>query len=300
MAPSGSKRSGSGGSSGKNHGKSRRGKSGTSPNPKKKKATKPPGNNQDDVDQNAKIKELKDQIEALQKENEDRSTPSSTRSRSVKGHKDGGAVYIPQNKTLKAAVENVVKEDVWPTTKFICSESHISEVCEFVAKNTDEIHELIKKNPTKTDAIYKSFEEKYGDFICTTLNQHRTNCQANVKKWWQKREQEGKPMPTIDELREIIMRKGLKYNKDDVKKNLQNRHWFQWYHTGVIQVCGKTRYGHNIRKQGPISTIKDEGGNKYVTSSDEAFLLLCLENSEQRLQYTAECRKNGKKPDPKH
>ena len=139
--------------------------------------------------------------------------------------KDGGPVYVPQNKTLKAAVENVVKDDVWPTTKFICSDEHISKVCEFVANTTEEIDELIKKNPTKKHAIHKAFEEKYGDLICTILNQHRTNCQANVKKWWQKREQEGKPMPTIDQLREIIMRKGLKYDDKDPKKNLQNRHW---------------------------------------------------------------------------
>ena len=80
------------------------------------------------------------------------------------------------------------------------------------------------------------------------------------------------------------------------KRILQNREWFKWYWTCLLpKVCGNKRWGIPIRNYGLILTHAPVNSKKkYVTSSDEALVLLLYENCGQRFPYVAKLGKRGK------
>ena len=75
------------------------------------------------------------------------------------------------------------------------------------------------------------------------------------------------------------------------------RKLFQWYWEELLaKVTGKGRWGQGIRCHGTISEhTYPDGRGKCVSSSDEAMVLLCLENGEQRFRYCLECETGEKK-----
>jgi hypothetical protein len=74
------------------------------------------------------------------------------------------------------------------------------------------------------------------------------------------------------------------------KEVKQNREWFKWYWLALLpKVCGNKRWGATIRQYGLISEHApiENPNQKYVTSSDEALVMLLMENCGQRFPYLA-------------
>ena len=97
--------------------------------------------------------------------------------------------------------------------------------------------------------------QKYGQTICSAINEKRTNIQSALQKVYIKRYCSGLPMPTHKELKDIVMRKGLDYidterkeGKTDekyaeklalAKKNERNRDFFIWYWLELVPTTVK-------------------------------------------------------------
>ena len=124
-------------------------------------------------------------------------------------------------------------------------------------------------------------------------------------------------MPTHNEFREIIMRRGLDYidteRKEDetdeeyqeklklAKENERNREIFVWYWLEVLPVAvPKDKWGIKMRFFGTISghAPLDNPDDKYITDSDETLIVLMWENCSKRFPYVAKCKKNEVAYDP--
>ena len=75
---------------------------------------------------------------------------------------------------------------------------------------------------------------------------------------------------------------------------------FQWYWMELLPcIVGKHNWGNNIRKYSLIHNghFPDNDKKKYITTSDEALLIVLMENCSQRFPYAYECKKNGESED---
>ena len=154
------------------------------------------------------------------------------------------------------------------------------------------------------NAGVKAFSETYGPSVTTTINNARTSSMSLMRKAHIDFCKEGNKQPTVDQLRTVILRRGMDFQgkfEDNhlVPEDIAHlRKLFQWYWEELLaKVTGKGRWGQGIRCHGTISehTCPDGTRGKYISSSDEAMVLLCLENGEQRFRCCLECETGEKK-----
>jgi hypothetical protein len=202
------------------------------------------------------------------------------------------------NNEVMGKVKDLTQSHIWPMYKFLSNEAQIDEVALIVLRKIPEMaHHEHETNGLRT------FSDMYGTTICTTINNNRTNAMSYLRKAYTAYGKEGgNKVPTLVQLREVICRKGMDLDEEDPQKNaqaVQYRHWFQWYwETLLPKVTGKYAWGQGIRTSGTICEHKDpDTGKKYISSSDEAMVLLCMENGEQRFKYCLECELKGEKAD---
>ena len=258
-------------------------------------------------------KELEAAIRKLQQEMEENNrqhqlelamaTKSAQKSKKNRASSTGFGSQVPVSTELDERVAEVAGTDLWRTCKFLADESQVDEACEMVMKLIPEVADLVDPENADKEVNIQAFNEHYGETICRTINVKRGDVQSGLKKAYQARAAANLSMPTPKELGQVIRRVDLEYDPEDPEKNAQNREWFLWYWEHLLsKVSGKANWGHNIRCYGTISkhAPPDDPKKKYITSSDEALVLLLYENCGQRFPYTAECAAKGVSADKTH
>ena len=258
-------------------------------------------------------KQLEDQIQCLKAQMEENERKhqlalaqakiSAPKSKSRRGKKNGFGTNIPISTELQDRIRKVAGHDLWRTCKFLASEEQLDEACEIVMGFIPELADLVSdENPDKEQNVL-GFSDNYGETICKVINTKRGEVQSGLKKAYEIRVAAGLSVPTPKELAQVIRRKGLEFDPEDPNKNAKNRDWFMWYWEHLLsKVGGKNKWGHTIRCYGTISkhAPPDDPKRKYITSSDEALVLVLYENCGQRFPYTAECAAKNQTADKSH
>ena len=170
------------------------------------------------------------------------------------------AVVLSSN-GMKKHIKEIVKHEIWRTRKFVNNQDQIEDVCQDIMEISDQLKPLWEDTKNRK-AYIKSMAQNYGQTICSAINEKRSNIQSAVQKVYTKRFKDGLYMPTHNEFREIVMRRGLDYidterEEDETdeqfnkklelaKQNERNRKIFVWYWLEVL----------------PVSVSKDEWGLK--------------------------------------
>ena len=253
------------------------------------------------------IAELKAQLEASQKKNqqlESRVSTAGTGTRTNKKVKVPSLVNIPANHS--DSVKEAFTEHCWPQTKFIANRQELKGVCARIMQALPQFQDLVAPEFADRDVAIDQFVDIYGGELTTFLNSKRTGVAGNMRKAFVARYLSGKKMPTTKELLSVIYRKNLVLQKvpDEASEDLQasitheneeiraNLDIFRWYWEHLLPcVSGKNYWGVNIRKHVTISkgVFPDDPKKKYITSSDEALVLIAYENNYQRFPWVAEC-----------
>lgn len=249
------------------------------------------------AEEEKKNKQLEDQMqkEALLSSKKKRKTPTM--------------VNIPANH--KDSVLEAFKEHCWPQTKFIANRGELKANCARIMAVLPQFQDLVAKDNADEDINIDAFVDIYGNAICGYLNSQRTGVAGNMRKAYVKRASNGSKMPTAKELLSVIYRKDLVFKEipEGASKDLQaaikaenegirtNLEIFRWYWECLLPcVSGKQYWGLNIRKHVTISkgVFPDDRSKKYVTSSDEALVLIMYENCDTRFPWVAQCYSKGK------
>ena len=93
------------------------------------------------------------------------------------------------------------------------------------------------------------------------------------------------------ELLQVVLRRGLQDDPDDVAGMDQRCEWFIWrWDQLLVRVAGSNAWGQGKRHYSLISSghPPDDPKKKCITSSHEAFVELCCENCGQRFPCIAE------------
>ena len=249
-----------------------------------------------------RIRQLEQQVAQLGKENGDLQEQVVKKKKGRKGLQPG----IPLNKEMAELIDKKVGSELWRTCKFLASEPQLTRATWLVMKMIPEANALLPPNSdindAETQAIAENFKYTYGGTITKKLNNRRNSAQSGIQAAYVKRALKGKFLPTPQQLLHVVKRKGLgnpssmkktdpRYTSDDDLK--LNWDIFEFYWDELLpKVAGKQNWGKNMRHYGLISTMTfpNDKTKKYVTSSDEALVVLLVENMGQRLPYVAQCK----------
>ena len=225
-------------------------------------------------------------------------------------------------------VGDMVVQQIWPQTKFIADEEELTDVCKILMAKMKQFSDFLK-DPEVEEENIRAFSKIYSSKINKTINGKRTNTAGSLRKECIARYLSGLKMPSIPELQTVIVRKDMvllpepkiPVVPDDATAEVaeqiqaeiteiqaeiteiqaknakikQNQEWFQWHWEKLLPaVVGKHNWGHNTRLYTTISKGVFPGTNtKCITSSDEALVLILMENGVRRFAYAAKCKENG-------
>lgn len=207
-------------------------------------------------------------------------------------------------------VISYVETELWRNTKFIATNKELADVAKAIMADMPEFQAFVAEDAEDTKDNIEQFVAIYRGVINKTINQKRTNVAGNLKKAYEKRYLEGKAMPNHLELKAVIYRQDLEEvevpdnlsEKDTEELELanervrRNQEFFDWYWTCLLPtVGGRHNWGHNIRNYNTINQgiMPGTQDKKYITSSDEALILILYMNCSRRFPYTAQCAKNN-------
>ena len=228
-----------------------------------------------------------------------------------------------------------VKQEIWRDVKFLATEEEVLCVCKVLIKEMPQFSDLRSENPAQLEANAKAIEEVYGQIVLSAINQRRTDVNSLLRKAYiayalkndgdvpdaatikkvayrkdlqevevpeitLKKPEEGATEEEIQAYQDEIAKveKAQKYNKEVA----YNWGVFRWYwEVLLLQVCSKHRWGPNFRHFFTISggTVRKDPTKKLVTVTDEAFVVVSVENCDRRFRYSAECAVDGTKADKK-
>ena len=271
-----------------------------------------------EIQAGAQEEELLKELAALKKENKSlkakNPTPPVPVSMSKRRKFAIGADQIPVALDLTKKVCDYVKFVTWRRTKFLATENKLYGVCAQIMREMEEFQHLLEETDDE-DTVIKAFASVYGKDITKVLNERRTNTASSLKKAFDKRAAKKQTMPTPKQLSCVISRsRDLLYlevpedasEAEEAKimakcaKNDELRDFFDWYWDSLLPcVQGKFSWGHGMRYYHTISGghFPEDKTKKYVTSSDEALVLLMYENYYKRWPYTFECSEKKEKID---
>ena len=218
------------------------------------------------------------------------------------------SAVVLSNSGLKNHIKELVKQEIFRTRKFVNNVDQIEEICDELLELSEMLEPLLD-DPKNRKAYVKSLAQNYGQTVCSAINEKRTNVQSALQKVYVKRYCSGLPMPTHTEMKEIVLRRGLDYIDTERKegetdeqyaeklalaqKNERNREFFIWYWLECVPTTVKKgNWNRKIRFFGTITDHAplDSPDDKYVTTSDEALIVLMFENCSKRYPYVAECK----------
>ena len=214
--------------------------------------------------------------------------------------KSRGTRAIPVNKEMKTAFYDVAKTELWRNTKFIADDEELRDATMLVASKIPDLKKYFAtEDPDERDEIADAFLENYGGTVAKAINDSRSNAQGAIKKAYEKRVLSGESVPDAPLVLDLALRRGLEYDEKEPQKNALRRELFEWYwDSSLVGVCGSKRWGYSIRNYGLISSYTPvDSKNKYVTSSDEALIVVLFENCARRFPYVAQCKHDGKEVD---
>ena len=262
--------------------------------------------------QRNQIKRLQEELAKTRREKE-----YAEKALARKTGKKGVPLAIPLSEEVREQVEYVVGTELWRTCKFLASEDQLSEATLLVMEQIHSANRLLPEEyrdhqDPEVAPIVGNFKNTYGTVITSKLNAKRNSSQSGIMNEYMKRKQKGLPVPTPAELWRVVQRKGLfkdpglKEGDDGfLSDEDQKRNWsfFQWYWDHLLpKVCGKIHWGSSKRHYGCISsmTFPNNSRKKYVTTKDEALVVLIYENCGQRMPYVAQCKATGEEIDKTH
>lgn len=245
------------------------------------------------------IKALQAQLAATQKENQDLETGYQAQIAQLKGKKGqkSRGIRIPISEEVAKEIVDEGKTILWRTSKFLSDEDELFAAMALVLSHIPELNaKFLVDNEDKDDYV-QAFVDNYGTKLTNAVNTSQSNAQQGLRKAYVKRCIEGKKMPTPKDMLNLAMRKDLEFDPNDPKKNEENRELFLWYWDELLpKMAGSKRWGYSIRNYGCISSYcYPDSDTKYITSSDEAMIVVMFENCGQRFPYAAKCTKKGEK-----
>ena len=254
------------------------------------------------------------QLAALQKENQTLKTQNAAASKKSVAKRGG-----KRAKTAKFAVDSklhlpeiieFVKTEIWRETKFLGNEDELDRVCKEIMVSMPQFSAMVSEDDAEMDENIAAFCDIYGNEICKAINTRRSIVQGALGKAYTKRFLAGKPMPTPAQIKNIVLRKGLVLveipegtqgeelaSLQAINKEVEeNRDFFEWYWECLLPcIGGKHCWGYSVRNYTTISHGKfpDDPEKKYVTSSDEALVVILFENCGQRFPFSAQLKAEG-------
>ncbi len=271
------------------------------------------------------VQKEKDQV---QKENEAHHTAKNPHYGT--GRKRDGGAPVPIGH-VEAVKDYVKGPEIWRDVKFLSTDQETLQVCKVLIQNMPQFNDLKTDDPDVLQENIENFHELHGSTVRGAINSRRTDCTSALKKAYEKRYMEGKPIPTAKELQQVILRNGLVFDADmewerdgefnegltdeeqeallrdrdkwlaDQKKAVEkNVDFFRWYWNCLLPpVASKLRWGASLRKHCTITGghYRKDPEKTLVTDSDEAFVLVVHENCNRRFAYTSRCKAEKKKPD---
>ncbi len=236
-----------------------------------------------ETDEKSKILELQQKL-ALAQERVKRS--ESRGSRGGRGRK---------GRSVSSAVDNLVydiaKTDLFKQVKFINNENEL----EYATRMVINIIKPAEHEGLKGEKLAKVQGKWIADNLETVrkaVNEWRNYVQGELQKFVKEALRDVDPaafdrIPTAEEMYLLIMRNGL--GKKD-----KNRDYYQWKFDTIwdelmSKVAGHANWSQGKRHHGLMSFHKPQGAKPddppYVSSSDEAFLVLLWENYYDRWVY---------------
>jgi hypothetical protein len=270
--------------------------------------------------------EKQNQVAEKENQDQQRQVDPDPNKRPTKKSKQSNYVAkIHVSKDLEARIPEVAGPkgpNLWRTTKFLNGEEDLIKATAQIMGDIPDCKKYLEEPDVNLRAEnILAFKETYGHLICKAINDGRNNTQSGLKMAYIERYDDKLPMPDPIQIVLVILREDLELPKKPKEPKhedyedpslfetartkyetrlakyeeryaevKQNREWFKWYWLALLpKVCGNKRWGATIRQYGlicehaPIENPKQ----KYVTSSDEALVMLLMENCGQRFPYLA-------------
>ena len=263
--------------------------------------------------------------EQLTRENEALKAKLEAALKSKSGHTVTNK-YIPPNQDFANTVHKKVVTIVWDDVKFVDDTNYLTYTKKVFRKLDD--YENTRKLPKpELEAQIMNFHKDYGPQCVKSLNEHRSSRQTELKSIFDKHTKmnEDEPnwrWPSADFWFKIALRENVMPVWQDVTKTIdgvektvtvQKNPRFDWFEVHWEElmkvVCCANTWGVHSRHYNLMSSAKrpsdlDKAPNKQralVTVSNEAFLILSLENNEERWPWHNDWVKQhpGKKPPKK-
>lgn len=255
---------------------------------------------------------LQAQLLAMQKENETlKAQKRAPPPKSASKRRGKRAKTHDLDKELhEKEIEDFVKNEIWRETKFLANDKELDRVCQEIIDTMPQFLGLRTDDEADKDDNLATFVNVYGGVVCKAINSKRSTVQGSLGKAYQKRYDLGEKMPTVKDLKTVILRHDLEKkaipedaNEDeaaDIRAYNDRVEWnwqvFDWYWEYLLPcVVGKFAWGHGMRNYCTISrgTYPDDPEKKYITSSDEALTLVLMENCAQRFPFSSKLHADG-------
>ncbi len=200
-----------------------------------------------------------------------------------------------KGKSVSSAVDNLVydiaKTDLFKQVKFINNEDEL-EYATRIVMNIIEPAEHEGLSGEKLATAQAKWITANCESVRKAVNEWRNYVQGELQKYVKEALQDEDPaafdsIPTAEEMFQLIMRNGL--GKKD-----KNRDYYQWKFDTIwdelmSKVAGHSNWSQGKRHHGLMSFHKPSNAKPedtpYVSSSDEAFLILLWENYYDRWVY---------------
>ena len=131
-------------------------------------------------------------------------------------------VSIPSGKTED--IKDYVKgPEIWRDVKFLSTDEETMDVCAVLIKNMNQFASLRTDDAALAAATLEEFHRVYGGIVRSAINARRTDVTSALKKAYEKRYIEGKPMPTGAQLRRVVLRKGLEPTEAETYEDFMSR-----------------------------------------------------------------------------
>lgn len=239
-------------------------------------------------------KELKDQIEKLVALENDDIGKEGTRSGDRK--KRG-------NDIVRKIASKLIKKRVWPNTKFVTSYGQLNQLC-------DKVWDLLPKAKWGyTEENKTQFMNLYRDYFGTVINTQRTTVHGALKdkawKWMDENfaidettNKKTAVLPTVNQITRCSLR--------DIDATMHDV--FDWYVDSLLPCVVGNQYDFSESKRlfqrCSEVTLPKSDGKKVITSSTEAFLVVCWENYRKKWMnhwlWRQDNPGNATLPNPRH
>jgi hypothetical protein len=231
-------------------------------------------------DMKEQLKTLQLQLDAAQAERDHLQQKLKTATKNMRDRskiKQGTVLVV--NQALKTIVDSKAKSIVWGMVKFIQSEDEEENAAKLLLKyaSDDLPAEILENRQSKLNfvATYKTYVKK-------AIFNRRNYVSSEFKKLYIKKMEDGEPVLSVQDLLKCLQR-DIK-TEEDMQK-------FMYYWDELLQKQTKADWGKSVKYYETISeSVRKDCDRPTITSQDEAFTVLLIENALQR--WTDDAAKN--------